>query len=220
MSNDEMAVVLVAWDQMNHELIAAVQRLGGYSQVVMACLDNPSFSLESAVGELVASGIKTIALLGTWPHVQNADLCATLVQSKTELEALYPTAELVLVLPQLDIEEHAQMLVQHLEDAVQKDSDTGSVPLSVLAPHQYGDVFALRGGHEFVSRLAALGFIPGAPIKVVQNFGVGPLIVRIRDTRIALGREEAHKVRVRPERGHRRGKHGRQRWHRKGNNFE
>ena len=54
----------------------------------------------------------------------------------------------------------------------------------------------LDGGHQFLSRLASLGFTPGAHLKVVQNYGHGPIIVRLRDTRIALGRGEAEKIRV------------------------
>jgi ferrous iron transport protein A len=47
-----------------------------------------------------------------------------------------------------------------------------------------------------VSRLAALGFTIGAEVTMVQNFGHGPLIVLVRDTRVALGRGEAAKVLV------------------------
>jgi len=47
-----------------------------------------------------------------------------------------------------------------------------------------------------MSRLATLGFTPGAKLTMVQNFGRGPLIVSIRGTRIALGRGEAAKVHV------------------------
>jgi ferrous iron transport protein A len=47
-----------------------------------------------------------------------------------------------------------------------------------------------------MSRLATLGFTPGAKLTMVQNFGHGPLIVNIRSTRIALGRGEAAKVYV------------------------
>jgi len=58
-----------------------------------------------------------------------------------------------------------------------------------------------RGAHQrrrgFVSRLAALGFTPGTEVKMIQNFGHGPIIVLIRDTHIALGRGEAMKVLVR-----------------------
>jgi ferrous iron transport protein A len=68
------------------------------------------------------------------------------------------------------------------------------IPLTQLAAHQEGAVFELRGGKGFVSRLATLGFTPGAPLTMVQNFGSGALIVRVRDARIALGRGEAAKV--------------------------
>ncbi len=67
-------------------------------------------------------------------------------------------------------------------------------PLSELQPGQAGIVRTLRGGHSFVSRLAALGFTPGAPLSVIRNAGSGPLIVSIRGTRVALGRGEAAHV--------------------------
>lgn len=70
------------------------------------------------------------------------------------------------------------------------------IPLSILAPGQVGVVRWLDGGRGFISRLAALGFTPGAKVTMVQNFGHGPLIVLVRDTRIALGRGEAAKVLV------------------------
>jgi ferrous iron transport protein A len=68
------------------------------------------------------------------------------------------------------------------------------IPLTKLDTDEEGAVIELGGGKGFVSRLATLGFTPGAPLKMVQNFGSGPLIVRVRDTRIALGRGEASKV--------------------------
>jgi ferrous iron transport protein A len=54
----------------------------------------------------------------------------------------------------------------------------------------------MQGGHQFLSRLASLGFTPGARLRVVQNFGRGPIIVLLRDTRVALGRGEASKILV------------------------
>ena len=68
--------------------------------------------------------------------------------------------------------------------------------LSDLAPGEMGVVHKLAGGWGFTSRLATLGFTPGAELTMVQNFGRGPLIVNIRGTRIALGRGEAAKVAV------------------------
>jgi ferrous iron transport protein A len=52
----------------------------------------------------------------------------------------------------------------------------------------------LRGGKEFVNRMAALGFIVGTEVRMVQNYGRGPLITLVRGVRVALGRGEALKV--------------------------
>jgi ferrous iron transport protein A len=71
--------------------------------------------------------------------------------------------------------------------------------LNNLAPGEMGVVHKLAGGWGFTSRLATLGFTPGAKLTMVQNFGRGPLIVNIRSTRIALGRGEAAKVVVTKE---------------------
>ncbi len=73
---------------------------------------------------------------------------------------------------------------------------TDVVPLSKMRSGEKGVVAELIGGHRLLSRMATLGFTPGAEITVVQNYGRGPLIARVRDARIALGRGEAGKVRV------------------------
>jgi ferrous iron transport protein A len=69
--------------------------------------------------------------------------------------------------------------------------------LSTLSAESQGIVHSLNGGHEFCSRVANLGFTPGAPLKVLQNRGHGPLLVSLRGTMVALGRVEAAKVVVR-----------------------
>ena len=66
--------------------------------------------------------------------------------------------------------------------------------LSELKTGRTAVIRSLQGGHTFRSRLAALGFTPGAEIKMVQNMGHGPMIVTLRDARIALGRGEAGNV--------------------------
>lgn len=71
------------------------------------------------------------------------------------------------------------------------------VSLSALHSGEHGEVVKLAGGRGMLSRMTALGFTPGADVTVVQNFGRGPLITRVRDARIALGRGEAKRVYVR-----------------------
>lgn len=68
--------------------------------------------------------------------------------------------------------------------------------LAAIRQGEIAQVHTLYGGHAFVSRLAALGFTPGTRLQIVQNFGRGPLIVAVRDTRVALGRGEAERVLV------------------------
>ncbi len=72
-----------------------------------------------------------------------------------------------------------------------------NLSLNALQPHERGIVTDLIGGRGLLSRMTTLGFTPGAEVMMVQNFGRGPLIVLIRDTRVALGRGEAGKIRIR-----------------------
>jgi ferrous iron transport protein A len=73
-------------------------------------------------------------------------------------------------------------------------STNHAVPLVEVGSGQTAQIHSLRGGAGFRSRLAALGFTPGVAVKMLQNLGHGPIIVTVRDTRIALGRGEAYKI--------------------------
>ncbi|MBN2700066.1 MAG: FeoA family protein [Methylohalobius sp. ZOD2] len=75
------------------------------------------------------------------------------------------------------------------------------VILEQLASGTRTVVSELRGGKDFISRLAGMGISIGCPIEVLQNPASGPLLVRVRDTRIALGRGEAAKISVRKPEG-------------------
>lgn len=71
-----------------------------------------------------------------------------------------------------------------------------SASLSNVQRGESVQIRRMHGGHQFLSRLASLGFTPGAQVEVIQNYGHGPIIVRLRDTRVALGRGEAKKILV------------------------
>ncbi len=77
------------------------------------------------------------------------------------------------------------------------DSGDQIVSLSAMHTGEHGEVIELAGGRRMLSRMTALGFTPGADVTVLQNYGRGPLITRVRDARIALGRGEAKRVYVR-----------------------
>lgn len=74
--------------------------------------------------------------------------------------------------------------------------DYESVPLAQLKPGETGTVYRFTAGRSLMCRCLALGFTPGTPITVLQNSKSGPLIVSIRDSRVALGRGEAQKIQL------------------------
>ncbi len=75
-------------------------------------------------------------------------------------------------------------------------------PLIDLEPGDKGIIRHLKGGRGLLSRLAALGFTPGAPVTVVRHAGHGPLLVMLRGSRVALGQEEAMHVMVSKDHDH------------------
>jgi len=80
-------------------------------------------------------------------------------------------------------------------------SGCDKVPLSTLHTGEQGVVVELANGRRLLGRMTSLGFTPGAEVTMVQNFGHGPLIARVREARIALGRGEAGRVFVRRRSG-------------------
>jgi ferrous iron transport protein B len=63
--------------------------------------------------------------------------------------------------------------------------------LMELAPGKKAVIRRLEGGRTVLSRLAAMGFTPGAAVTVLRSSDHGPLLVTLRGSRVALGREEA-----------------------------
>jgi ferrous iron transport protein B len=63
--------------------------------------------------------------------------------------------------------------------------------LMELQPGRKAVIRRLEGGRPVLSRLAALGFTPGAAITVIRSSDHGPLLVSLRGSRVALGQGEA-----------------------------
>ncbi len=61
-----------------------------------------------------------------------------------------------------------------------------------LIDHTYG-----RG--EF-SRMASFGLTPGVNVRMVQNYGRGPIIIHVRGSQVALGRKQASRIWVERDR--------------------
>ncbi len=58
---------------------------------------------------------------------------------------------------------------------------------------------SISGDKSFIRRAAGRGFTPAASLYVIQNIGIGPLLVYLQDSMVALGRGEAKKIIVRKE---------------------
>jgi ferrous iron transport protein A len=77
------------------------------------------------------------------------------------------------------------------------------MPLGLLAAGEKAEVLAIReeehGCHRCACqcRLESMGLRCGKTVEVLKNPGHGPLLVRVDNSRIALGRGVAMKVSVR-----------------------
>ncbi len=73
----------------------------------------------------------------------------------------------------------------------------GAIGLDELPTGGEAEIESVSGAGSVMSRLAALGFVPGSRVSMVQNRGRGPIIVSVIHTHVALGRSEAGSIRAR-----------------------
>ncbi len=65
-----------------------------------------------------------------------------------------------------------------------------------MTPGMRGTVVALKGGHGFQTQVRARGLLEGKVVEVVTRLPRGPIVVRVGETEIALGRGMAMRVLV------------------------
>ena len=70
------------------------------------------------------------------------------------------------------------------------------MPLAMVAPGEKVRLTAIHGGRRMRKRLADLGLKLGITIRVMQRDRHGPLILAVKDSRLALGRGMAHRIMV------------------------
>ena len=69
--------------------------------------------------------------------------------------------------------------------------------MQVLSEFQKGVEIKIKSidcGKNFKRRLIELGLFVGAEVQIIKNDKFGPLIIKIFDSQIALGRGEAEKI--------------------------
>jgi DtxR family transcriptional regulator, Mn-dependent transcriptional regulator len=67
-------------------------------------------------------------------------------------------------------------------------------PLTKFSPGQTGVIKTCEGGRGRQGRCLSLGFTPGTRVKMLENYNHGPVLVKLHDTEVALGREMAENV--------------------------
>ena len=69
----------------------------------------------------------------------------------------------------------------------------GYMPLTIVYPGQEVTFVEVNGGRGIRTRLAGMGLTPGVKLSILRT-GPGPIMVAVRDTRLALGHGMAHKI--------------------------
>ena len=70
------------------------------------------------------------------------------------------------------------------------------LPLSMIRPGEKGRIIAIQGGTKLKKRLADLGLNIGMTVGVVADTGGGPVILAVKDCRLAIGRGMLSKIQV------------------------
>ncbi len=68
--------------------------------------------------------------------------------------------------------------------------------LSETKPDQRGLIRTIGGDAHFVNRVTSIGITEGAPYQTVRNDRKMPVLVYLRETLIALNREDAERIEV------------------------
>lgn len=75
------------------------------------------------------------------------------------------------------------------------------IPITGMNSGQRGVIVEINGGHGMVSRLAAMGVLPGKKItKVSAMMMKGPVTIEVDRAKIAIGFGMAQKIFIEPDR--------------------
>jgi ferrous iron transport protein A len=191
-------------DRLTHDILAR----GGYGAVEVGYYRNGRPSVEEAIERAIAHGVRRVvvvplvfALGDSLPHPSAGGrfpdtLLNDLPQRISGVQARHSGIDIVYAGPPFDHERQVDLILSKIREYEPEALKVGLLHLNDLTAGETGVVRQLNGGPRFRSRMASLGFTLGVSVKMVQNYGHGAVIVRLRGTRVALGRGEAHKVGV------------------------
>lgn len=70
----------------------------------------------------------------------------------------------------------------------------GNMPLSMVAEGEKVNIKSIDAGQGLRKRLYDLGLVENATIEVIRNEFSGPMILKIFDSRVVLGRGQGYKI--------------------------
>ncbi len=70
------------------------------------------------------------------------------------------------------------------------------MPFTMAGPEEKVTLVAVDAGRGLQARLYSMGLVPGVRVKVLNNGGRGPLMVLVKEARMALGYGMARKILV------------------------
>lgn len=76
-----------------------------------------------------------------------------------------------------------------------------SISINQIADGNIVRIIELDAGKGALSRLCALGLVPGTIVQVITS-GKGPVKLRFRETEVVIGRKFAEKIKVQPYKNH------------------
>jgi ferrous iron transport protein A len=179
---------------------------GGYGGLEVGFCRNQLPSVEEAIKHTIAQGARQTLVVPAVISVLQIPSCECFVEESpnslrgrvAKTQAQYPDVKIVYAAPPFDHERLVDLVLSKIREYEPPTFRAGVTQLNNLRAGETAVVRELDGGTHFRSRMASLGFTPGALLKMVQNYGHGAVIISLRGTRVALGRGEARKVGVSP----------------------
>jgi len=66
--------------------------------------------------------------------------------------------------------------------------------LSAIDPGQDVTLIDIDGGRGVRSKLYSMGLVPGVNLRILSRSGSGPVMIAVKDSRLAIGRGMAEKI--------------------------
>jgi ferrous iron transport protein A len=191
-----------------HQRLAAIAhrilKRGAYCSVEIGYCQAGHPSLEDAIQRAIGHGAKQIVIVPMHFSLLCPSACSCLAELSPDnlrerlapIRSQHPATDIIYATPPFDQERLVELILSKVREYEPTNLRASACNLNDLGSGETATVREISGGTQFRSRMASLGFTPGALVKMIQNYGHGAVIVSLRGTRVALGRGEARKVGV------------------------